>query len=345
MAIGQSKLSQTRRLATGLIASSIAAACLLFAGASQAQEKVLRMSFVNVKDHPHGLGAERFAELVHQKSGGKLTVKLYPNGTLGGDVQVVSSMQGGTIDLSVMVPGSLAGQSKEFAVFDLPFLFKSAREADAVLDGPFGKKLMDKLAEKQLVGLSFWDHGFRNVTSNKKPIVTADDFSGMKIRVQQIPIYIDMMKALGANPVPLPFPELYGALENNTVDGEENPLTSIVGSRLHEVQKYLSITRHTYNPLIVLASKKSWAKLSEQEQKILLDAANEAKPYQRRVSRDAEAKALETIKAQGLKINEVSPAEIDRLRQKVQPAADKYTKEAGEDLVKELRADIAKARM
>jgi TRAP-type C4-dicarboxylate transport system substrate-binding protein len=114
---------------------------------------------------------------------------------------------------------------------------------------------MDKLADKQLVGLSFWDHGFRNVTSNKKPIVTADDFSGMKIRVQQIPIYIDMMKALGANPVPLPFPELYGALENNTVDGEENPLTSIVGSRLHEVQKYLSITRHTYNPLIVLASK------------------------------------------------------------------------------------------
>jgi TRAP-type C4-dicarboxylate transport system substrate-binding protein len=162
--------------------------------------------------------------------------------------------------------------------------------------------------------------------------------------VQQIPIYIDMMKALGANPVPLPFPELYGALENNTVDGEENPLTSIVGSRLHEVQKYLSITRHTYNPLIVLASKKSWAKLSEEEQKILLVAANEAKPYQRKVSRDAEAKALETIKAQGVKINEVSAAEIDRLRQKVQPAADKYTKEAGEDLVKELRADIAKAR-
>lgn len=344
MAIRHSRPSIARRLATGLIASTLASGGLLFSAAVQAQERVLRMSFVNVADHPHGLGAQRFAELVSQKSGGKMTVKLYPGGTLGGDVQVVSSLQGGTIDLSVMVPGSLVGQSKEFGVFDLPFLFKDAKEADVVLDGPFGKKLMDRLSEKQLVGLSFWDHGFRNVTSSKRPIVTADDFNGMKIRTQQIPIYIDMMKQLGANALPLPFPELYGALENGTVDGQENPLTSIVGSRLHEAQKFLSITRHTYNPLIVIASKKSWDKLSADDRKILVDAANEAKPYQRQVSRDAEAKALDTIKAAGLKVNEVSPAEIERLRQKVQPAADHFTKEAGEGLVQELRAEVAKAR-
>ena len=340
----RTQLDFGRRAVSGLIASGLLAGGLLFAGPGQAQERTLRMSFVNVKDHPHGVGAERFAELVSQKSGGKMVVRLYPGGTLGGDLQIVSSMQGGTIDLSVMVPGSLVGQSKEFGVFDLPFLFKDAREADAVLDGAFGKKLMERLPEKKLVGLSFWDHGFRNMTTGKKPIVSADDFQGLKLRVQQIPIYIDMMKALGANPVPLPFPELYTALENGTVDGQENPLTSIVGSKLHEAQKFLTITRHTYNPLVVLASKASWDKLSATEQKILLDAANEAKPYQRKVSRDAESKALETIKAAGLKVNELAPAEIERLREKVQPAADKFSREAGEALVKELRAEVAKAR-
>lgn len=339
-----SKPLRSRRLATSLIASALCAAGLLLGGAAQAQERTLRMSFVNVKDHPHGIGAERFAELVGKKSGGKLVVKLYPGGTLGGDIQVVSSLQGGTIDLSVMVPGALVGQSKEFGVFDLPFLFKDAREADAVLDGAFGKKLLERLPEKGLVGLGYWDHGFRNMTTSKKAIVTADDFQGLKIRVLQIPIYIDMMKALGANPLPLPFPELYGALESGTVDGQENPLTSIVGSKLHEAQKFLSITRHSYNPLVVLASKKSWDKLSEEDRKILLEAANEAKSYQRKVSRDAEAKALDTIKAAGLKVNEVSAAEIDRMREKVKPAADKFTREAGEALVSELRAEVAKAR-
>lgn len=339
-----SKRLRSRRLATSLIASALCAAGLLLGGAAQAQERTLRMSFVNVKDHPHGIGAERFAELVGKKSGGKLVVKLYPGGTLGGDIQVVSSLQGGTIDLSVMVPGALVGQSKEFGVFDLPFLFKDAREADTVLDGAFGKKLLERLPEKGLVGLGYWDHGFRNMTTSKKAIVTADDFQGLKIRVLQIPIYIDMMKALGANPLPLPFPELYGALESGTVDGQENPLTSIVGSKLHEAQKFLSITRHSYNPLVVLASKKSWDKLSEEDRKILLEAANEAKSYQRKVSRDAEAKALDTIKAAGLKVNEVSAAEIDRMREKVKPAADKFTREAGEALVSELRAEVAKAR-
>lgn len=339
-----SKPLRSRRLATSLIASALCAAGLLLGGAAQAQERTLRMSFVNVKDHPHGIGAERFAELVGKKSGGKLVVKLYPGGTLGGDIQVVSSLQGGTIDLSVMVPGALVGQSKEFGVFDLPFLFKDAREADAVLDGAFGKKLLERLPEKGLVGLGYWDHGFRNMTTSKKAIVSADDFQGLKIRVLQIPIYIDMMKALGANPLPLPFPELYGALESGTVDGQENPLTSIVGSKLHEAQKFLSITRHSYNPLVVLASKKSWDKLSEEDRKVLLEAANEAKSYQRKVSRDAEAKALDTIKAAGLKVNEVSAAEVERMREKVKPAADKFTREAGEALVNELRAEVAKAR-
>ena len=307
-------------------------------------KKILRMSFVNVKEHPHGVGAERFAELVNAKSAGKLVVRLYPGGTLGSDMQIVSSMQGGTIDLSVMVPGSLTGVSKEFGMFDMPFLFQNAGEADAVLDGPFGAKLLAILPSKNLVGLSYWDHGFRNFTTSTKPINTIEDFRGLKVRVQQIPIYVDMMRALDANPVALSFPELYGALESRAVDGQENPLTSIVGSRLHEAQKFLSITRHTYNPLLVIASKRTWDKLSEDEHRILLEAANEAKPYQRKVSRDAEAKALETIKAAGLKVNELAPAEVERLRQKVQPVAQKLAQDSGAAISKELRDEVARVR-
>lgn len=331
-------------VAAALGVAVFGAAVMLPSAAYAQSPKVLRMSFVNVKDHPHGIGAAKFSELVQQKSGGKLTVRLYPGGTLGSDMQIVSSMQGGTIDLSVMVPGSLTGVSKEFGMFDMPFLFQSAAEADAVLDGPFGAKLLALLPSKHLVGLSFWDHGFRNFTTSTKPINTIEDFRGLKVRVQQIPIYVDMMRALDANPVALSFPELYGALESRAVDGQENPLTSIVGSRLHEAQKYLSITRHTYNPLVVVASKKTWDKLSEEERKILLDAANEAKPYQRKVSRDAEAKALETIKAAGLKVNELAPPEVERLRQKVRPVADKLAQDSGEAITKELRDEVARVR-
>lgn len=330
---------------TSAIGAGMICMSMLISPAANAQDtKVLRMSFVNVKEHPHGVGAQRFSELVSQKSKGKLSVRLFPGGTLGSDMQTVSSMQGGTIDLSVMVPGSLAGVSKDFGLFDLPFMFRSPEEADAVLDGPFGAKLNAILPPKGLVGLSYWDHGFRNFTTGKKPIVTVEDFQGLKLRVQQIPIYLDMMKALGANPVPMPFPELYGALESHAVDGQENPLTSIVGSRLHEAQKFLSITRHTYNPLVVVASKRSWDKLSESEQKILVEAANEAKPYQRQFSREAEAKALETIKAAGLKVNELAPAEVERMRQKVTPISERYAKDAGEGMANDLREQLAKVR-
>mgnify|MGYP000163812077 FL=1 len=195
-----------RPLGSVLGAGLIGAAMLLGSTANAQDTKVLRMSFVNVKEHPHGVGAERFAELVNKKSGGKLQVRLYPGGTLGSDMQVISSLQGGTVDLSVMVPGALTGVSKEFGLFDLPFMFRNAAEADAVLDGPFGTKLLDILPGKGLVGLSFWDHGFRNFTSSKKPIATVEDLQGMKVRVQQIPTAAPEGSAPGAGALPGPFP-------------------------------------------------------------------------------------------------------------------------------------------
>jgi tripartite ATP-independent transporter DctP family solute receptor len=236
------------------------------------------------------------------------------------------------------------GVIKDFAILDLPFLFNTPEEADAVVDGPVGKKLFDKLPEKGLVGLGYWELGFRNVTNSKRPITKAEDLQGLKLRVLQSPLFIETFNALGANTVPLPFPELYTALEQKVVDGQENPVTVILDSKFSEVQKFVSLTRHIYNPQSVLISKRTWDKLSDEEKKIIQEAAAEATVYQRKVSRAKSAEALEALKKAGMQVNDVAPEEIKRMREKIKPVTDKYEKELGEALVNEVNAEIAKKR-
>ena len=183
----------TRSL-TRIAGSLFATGALLFSGLAQAQdakERNLRVAFVQVKEHPHGAGAQKFAELVNQKSGGKIKVGVF-----------------GTIDMTMESPGLLVGMAKEFGALDLPFLFGDYKEVDAVLDGPVGRKLLERLPEKGLIGLGYWDHGFRNLTNSRRPVAKLEDIQGLKIRVIQIPIFIEMFNALGANAVPMGFPEL-----------------------------------------------------------------------------------------------------------------------------------------
>jgi tripartite ATP-independent transporter DctP family solute receptor len=272
-----------------------------------------------------------------------LKVKLYGSGTLGGEAVVASAMQGGTIEMSMMGPGLLTGMDKEFGVFDTPFLFDNFKEVDAALDGPVGKKLLDKLPAKGLVGLSYWDHGFRILTNSKRPIAKLEDIQGLKIRVQQIPVFIESFNALGANAVPMPFPELYSALEQKAVDGQENPFISVEVTKFYEVQKHASTTRHAYSPLLVLMSKKFWDQLSADERKVLTDAANEVKGYERQVSRELDAKALDTLKSRGMVITEVSAQERARMRDKLKPVIDKHRQTTGE-LGKEMTAEVQRIR-
>jgi TRAP-type transport system periplasmic protein len=324
-------------------------ACATFAalaGAAQAQvsEHTIKFAFQNQADHPQAQGAKKFADLVAAKSGGKITVKLFPGGTLGGDLQTVSALQGGTIEMTVLNAGILSAQAKEFGVFDFPFLFGSPEEADAVTDGPFGQKLLARLADKNLVGLGYWELGFRNLTNSKRPIAKADDIAGLKIRVIQSPIYIDLFNALGANAVPMPFPELYPALEQKAVDGQENPVTTIRSSKFNEVQKYLTLTRHIYNPQAVLMSKKLHDALSPAEKKIIADAMAESTTFQRGVSRVQSNVALEDLKKAGMQVTELPPAEIEKLRAKVKPVVDKHSEKVGAETVKEVYAALAKLR-
>lgn len=327
-----------------LLTTILVAAAALTAGGAMAQEKTIKFAFQNQKDHPQAQGAQRFADLVAQKSGGKLKVNLYPGGVLGGDLQTVSALQGGTVEMTVLNAGILTAQAKEFAVFDFPFLFASPQEADAVTDGPFGANMFAKVADKGLVGLGWWDLGFRNLTNSRRPVTKVEDIAGLKIRVIQSPIYVDMFSALGANPTPLAFPELYGALENRAVDGQENPYTTILASKFNEVQKYLTVTRHVYNPQALLISKRFWDGLNAAEKKAIADAAAEATVYQRQQSRSQADTALEALKKSGVQVTELPAAEVAKLREKVRPVIEKHTAAVGEATVKELMAELAKVR-
>jgi tripartite ATP-independent transporter DctP family solute receptor len=323
---------------------ALAAALALGAAHAQVKERTLKFAFQNQTGHPQAQGAQKFADLVAQKSGQKITVKLFPGGTLGGDLQTVSALQGGTVEITVLNAGILTAQVKEFAAYDFPFLFNNGQEADAVTDGPFGQKLMAKLEDKGLHGLGYWDLGFRNLTNSKRPVAKAEDIAGLKIRVIQSPIYIDLFNTLGANATPLPFPELYPALDQKAVDGQENPNTVILSSKFAEVQKHLTQTRHIYNPQALIISKKTWDGMSAEEKKIIDDAAAEATTFQRQASRGAADSALAALKQAGMTVTELPPAEMAKLREKVKPVIDKYTASVGEATVQELMAEIAKVR-
>ena len=180
-----------------------------------------------------GVGAQKFADLVAQKSDGKMKVSLFPGAVLGGDLQNLSSVRGGTLDFTTMATGLLAGLNKEFMIFDFPFLFKDFREAYALSDGPVGTRLLGKLADQGIIGLGIWDLGFRNITNSRRPITKPEDVQGLKLRVIASPIYIETFKALGANPVPMTFGEVYTALESKAIDGQDNP---VVGDRVRKVR-------------------------------------------------------------------------------------------------------------
>jgi tripartite ATP-independent transporter DctP family solute receptor len=311
---------------------------------AEIKERSIKMPIVNNIDHPQGIGAKKFAELVEQKSGGKIKVRIYPGGTLGGEQQVASAMQGGTVEVSMMAPAQLVGNVKEFLVLDFPFAFANEREADSVLDGPLGTKLLDLMPAKGLVGLAYMEQGYRSITNSKRPINKLEDIQGLKIRTILNPLYIDMLNALGANAVPMAFPELYTALETKTVDGQENPYSTVEASKFYEVQKYFSNTRHIYNPQLLLSGKRFWDTLSAEEKKIFEDAAVETRDYQRKVAREMDEKSRAFLIKSGMQINDIAPEEIARMRDKVKPVIDKYSSQVGEALVKALYAELEKVR-
>jgi tripartite ATP-independent transporter DctP family solute receptor len=320
-------------------------AALLAWAPVQAQEpRTIRFGHLNNPDHPISLGVKRFAELVAAKSGGKLVVKELPASTLGNELQQQSALQGGIQEMTAPAPTSLAGIVREFGLLDFPFIVNTPQQADALTDGQVGRLLFAKLPEKGLVGLAFWDLGFRNVTNSKRPITRVEDFDGLKLRVIPNPVFLETFRIFKANPVPMPFAELYSALETRAVDGQENPFAVILSNKIFEVQKFLSVTNHVYTANTILVSKIFWDRCSAAEQKLLQEAALEARDYERKLSREAAQKALAELKAKGMQVNEIAPAEIERMRQMVKPVYDKFTAAYDPVVVKAFRAELDKIR-
>ena len=325
-----------------LAAASLALFLTAPASAQVAQERVIRFGHLNNADHPVSFGVKRFSELLAAKSGGKMKVQEFPASQLGNELQQQSALQGGVQQMSAPATTSLAGIVKEFGLVDFPFSVSTFEQADALLDGPLGQALIDKLPEKGLVALGYWDLGFRNVTNSKHPITKAEDLDGLKIRVIPNPVFLETFRAFKANPVPMAFAELYGALEARAVDGQENPYAVILSNKFYEVQKYVSATNHVYAANIVLVSKKFWDSLTPAEQKMMNEAADETRSYQRQVSRAAAQKAVGELQAKGMQYNQISPAEQKRMAQIAKPVTEKYAASYDPAIVKLYNAELAR---
>ena len=327
--------------------SLIAVAAALLVTPSFAQDikpRLIRFGYGLNEVSNQGRAAKVFVEAVEKNSGGKMKVRAIGAAALGPDVQMQQALIGGAQEMMVGSTATLVGITKEMALWDTPFLFNNSKEADAILDGPIGQKVMDKLQEKGLVGLVYWENGFRNLTNTKRPVTKLEDLEGIKLRVMQNNVYLDSFKMLGANAVPMPFSELFSALETKTVDGQENPYNTILSSKFYEVQKYLSVTNHVYSPWIVLVSKKWWDGLSKEEQKVLLDAAKTSRDFERKDTREEAGRALAELKAKGMQINEVSPAEAGRMRDKLTRVNATIAANVGMDLWQETQGALAKMR-
>jgi tripartite ATP-independent transporter DctP family solute receptor len=322
-------------------------AALLVIGSVQAQqvkERVIRVGIGLNDEHPQAAAVRKFGELLNKQSGGKITVRLYPSGQLGNDVSMTSALQGGTLDMTVPDTSTLVSHVKDFGVINLPFVIGNEKEADALLDGPFGQKILAKLPERGLIGLGFWENGFRHVTNSRRPIQKVDDFSGLKLRVIPNPLFVETFKALGVNAIPMPFPEVFSAMETRTVDGQENPVATILASKFYEVQPHLVLSNHIYSAWVLLMSKKTWDSLSADEQKMVAAAANEAKLFERKTIRDFSANAVAELKKNGMKVTELPPAEVNALRNKVQPVVARFSTEFGAAAAEEMNAELAKIR-
>jgi tripartite ATP-independent transporter DctP family solute receptor len=295
------------------------------AAAQDIQERTIKFGHLNNVGHPTSLGVQKFAEIVAAKSGGKIKVQEFAASQLGNELQQQSALQGGVQEMLVASTTSLNALVKEFGLLDFPFLFANAKQADGMVDGPLGKALAAKVQEKGVVILGFFDLGFRNVTNSKRPIMKGSDLEGLKIRVIPNPVFLETFKTFNANPLPMPFAELYGALESKAVDGQENPFAVIASSKFYEVQKFVSGTNHVYATNPIQISKRFWDRLSPAEHKLLQEAANEAQNWQRTVSREVSSKALGELTAKGMVYNDVPPAELAKMRAAVKPVYDKFS--------------------
>ncbi len=312
-----------------IIAAAVVTLCATSAGAQEFQ-----LSHNAAAGNPKDVASQKFAELVKEKSNGRMTVSVGGSAQFGDDAETITNMRLGTIAFSANSQGTTSAVVPEIALLGLPFLFQDLKQAETVMDGPVGDKIAAAADAQGLVVLSWWNNGIRQTSNSKKPIMAPADLAGMKIRTPPDPMTVDIFTALGASPTPMAFSELYIALQQGVVDGQENPLINIFSSKLHEVQPYISMTNHKYEATPFLASKIVFDALSPEDQQIIRDAAKEAGALNRQLVREQTEKLRGEIEATGVKFNDVDPAPFVAA---TQPVYDKW-REKYPELVDELVA-------
>jgi len=284
---------------------------------------------VNEQDGFH-IAAVKFQDLVAERTEGAVSIELYPNASLGDERTLLEGMQIGTVDMGVITNGPVANFVEEMAVFELPFLFPSPQAAYDVLDGPIGQELLDKLSEVNLKGLAYAERGFRNLTNSERPVNSPEDMDGLRIRVMENPVYVDTFRALGANAIPMAWTEALTAMQQGTIDGQENPVNVVHSFKLNETQNYMTLSRHTYAPAIFVMGMPAWSKLPEAAQEVVTQAAQEAAEYERKINAEMASKQLAELREAGMQIND-NP-DIEAFQAAVAPVYEQYGKQFGDYL-------------
>lgn len=306
------------------------------------EKKVIRVSIGLNDASPEYKGLEKFKELVAKGSNGRLEIQIFPSAQLGDDIKTMTALRAGTLEMSGPSSSPVATINKKWMVFDLPFLFPNEQVVDKVLDGPFGQKMLDSLQAHGLVGICYMENGYRQMTNSKREVKSPDDVKGLKIRTMENPVHLAAWRKLGANPTPMPFSEVFNAMQQKTIDGQENPNTTNFLQKFQEVQKYSTLSKHVYTPFVIMYSKKLWDALPKDDQAIILKAGKEASVWQREYNRKVDAEAVQGLEKAGMVITRLTPDQQKAFMDATKDIAAQFENDIGKDTIAEVKAEIAK---
>ena len=308
-----------------------------FSGAAYAQQEV-KLGYALATTSHYGVAAEKWQEVVEAETDGRYVFRHFPSSGLGGEREVIEGVQLGTVEATIVSSGTLSNFVPETGVFDIPFLFRDLAHARAVLDGPIGQEILAKFDDVGLVALAWGEQGFRHITNNRNAIAGPADVAGLKLRTMENPTHITAFEALGAAPTPMAWPEVIGALQQGTIDGQENPLSVITSAKLSEVQKYLTLSGHVYSPAMLLVSKQLWDGMSEEDQEIFRNAASEAVTAMRGFVDDVETSGVAQLKEAGMDVGELSAEQKAMFQNALGGAYEQYYGTYGKDLIDQIIA-------
>jgi len=298
-------------------------------------QTALKMNISVAQNSHYGVAIDAFAREVEKRTNGRYKIQNFYAGALGAERESIEGIQLGTLDLTMTSTGPVPNFVPEVAILDIPFLFHDYAHARAVLDGPIGQDLLTKFDAKGIKALAWGENGFRHMTNNKHPVNTPDDLRGLKMRTMENPIHIEAYRQFGILPTPMAFTEVFTALQQGTVDGQENPLSVITAAKLEQVQKYLSLTGHVYSPALILMSTAQWDKLSAADQQAFSAAAREAvKANRARIDED-EKRAVGDLRAKGMAV--VDTLDKTKFQAALKPVYDDFSKRFGQENIDKIK--------